>query len=199
MIRRILRHLFTLCAAVSFLALIGVCILWHRSHIQTDRFTYTSAAGQQSAFTRQGHAVLSLLFANWSNQPVNTFGLKHERSEAASPQWDLMTRLELCSSSGITETYWERGSFAWWERRRLDRVEYVMAVAPFWSLAATAGVLPLAWCALRLRSRLRLRRGQRLGLCSGCGYDLRATPDRCPECGRAPGINCTSPRATVTS
>jgi hypothetical protein len=52
---------------------------------------------------------------------------------------------------------------------------------PLWMILLVSGCLP----AFQLIGTINKRRAQRrrTDLCRTCGYDLRATPDRCPECG----------------
>ena len=63
----------------------------------------------------------------------------------------------------------------------------ILAISIDWWLVIVVGaLLPLARIAAWLLKNRRLSHRQRAGLCPICGYDLRATPGRCPECGSAP-------------
>jgi hypothetical protein len=53
---------------------------------------------------------------------------------------------------------------------------------PNWMLVVLTSPLPAAWMISWWRKRMAAMRTAR-GLCPRCGYDLRATPDQCPECG----------------
>jgi len=58
-------------------------------------------------------------------------------------------------------------------------VDYEVFLIPLWFLQLLASI-PLMLFLLGRRARYR-RRMQ--GRCTECGYDMRATPDHCPECG----------------
>src|SRR6476660_2193830 len=62
---------------------------------------------------------------------------------------------------------------------------------PWWFLMLVCGALPALWLTRRARIA-RTHRRRMAGLCSRCGYDLRATPDRCPECGTVPAATPSS-------
>jgi predicted Zn-ribbon and HTH transcriptional regulator len=50
---------------------------------------------------------------------------------------------------------------------------------PMWALLLISALISAA--AFRARRRLHLR--SRAGHCLKCGYDLRESKDKCPECG----------------
>jgi hypothetical protein len=54
------------------------------------------------------------------------------------------------------------------------------AVVPYWCLCLLASI-PMIPPTTRYVIHLHRKRQ---GLCVSCGFNLRATPDRCPECGR---------------
>ena len=56
-------------------------------------------------------------------------------------------------------------------------------VMPFWFLQIVS-MVAAAWIVPRVILMRRNARREAAGHCRSCGYDLRATPDRCPECGR---------------
>ena len=83
------------------------------------------------------------------------------------------------------ETFWNRIGFGYVSESQVTRGLHDSTVTtraywlPYWPLAALASAAPLRWgivCVIRARRK-------RKGLCARCGYDVRVSEGRCPECG----------------
>ncbi len=195
------RRLFNLLAAVSLLLCVGTLALGVRSRGRYDSITFAQADGQvwqlSIAWRRISieHTAAWLHCAVLSHYWVKTRELKveppHGSSLARGPssglsrfQWPwlgvggesslMLVALDVASGDG---------------NRRLIRSPSPVPMwwlhIACWPMAVLLGLPGLCITAFRLRRALRRRSRIRQGLCLTCGYDLRASQDRCPECGTA--------------
>jgi hypothetical protein len=74
--------------------------------------------------------------------------------------------------------------FGWEPPDRLRSRYQVWFALPLWFVLTLTAALP----SIRLVGFVRRKRLVAEGLCVKCGYDLRATPHRCPECGTVPMV-----------
>jgi len=73
---------------------------------------------------------------------------------------------------------------------RCDELHYLNGREQIWSfselyVAALLGIPPTRWLLLAWRREQNRKLGV-AGFCRTCGYDLRASTGRCPECGKSP-------------
>ena len=154
------RRIFTTAAILSLLLCIASIILWSRS---TRNLTGPSAA--------------------------DSFDLVHDLPNKTYV-WFISDRgrLAFCRQRGSD---WHSPHPAF----RILGLEYASSTVgqsylkdlyvPYWLLTVVTMILPFTCAFSWIRQQLRARHNCP-GLCPTCGYDLRATPNRCPECGTVP-------------
>jgi hypothetical protein len=153
------RTLITLGLVLSLLLCVATCGLWVRSHHLQDTLLHYSQPGDLRALaSNRGVLAVAWVPGAWPKGDARwEFG-------AAEPERDWASQFGLTLGFG---------------RATVGGTHFVCA--PHAAFAGFSGLLAaLCWAARR-----RLPRHARAGLCPTCGYDLRATPDRCPECGAA--------------
>jgi hypothetical protein len=189
-VRRLARIPSNAVAALSLILFAATVTLWVRSHWASDDVTRESTDGRRFwswSFAHAGRGRLLLVRHAIVYSAAGTRDPAGQRWDWTSgpPSADWPT---VAASAGSDVRGWEFAAFAhrWRDERKpygADRCDWVEL--PLWSPAAVFCLVWAAGLAAHVRRRRRLWRA-RHGLCAACGYDLRATPERCPECGTVP-------------
>lgn len=184
------RRLFTLCCALSLLCCVATCALWVRSLGHFERVDVRYARWPRAdvlhnyylGFSWYSNTLrLEVVSQSFAPSPADALADRQVRllrqQDPPGVRWAFLgedvTRVMNGYPPGFAAGHRPYGTAGMAGDRRN------LAVRP-WLPALLAAVLPALWTARLIKSR----RARRRGFCPACGYDLRASPQRCPECGK---------------
>jgi hypothetical protein len=189
------RRLFVLGSAVSFVLFVVATGLWLRSYWYSEGVVsrYRIGPVQRGLESSRGRIAYHVTWSSYGRQ-IQMEGVKWFSFSVGPPGTiernfgERTTDLSLAGFSFLCGDYRAGG----WLHSEQPH-PYWAIIVPYWFLVFVTGLLPLR-CGLLMRGRWRYEKRRRLGLCEHCGYDLRATPERCPECGAPAQISVQLPR-----
>lgn len=187
---RVLRWAVALVAAVWAVALLGLIVFWIRSAFVADVVTRTRLYSNASERGNQSLQLVSergllLLQSSDDREPQDALGGTFRWMSGPRDQvrWGI-SHTTVITGRVVMLGYSSGGGFTWRTSPQKYPASYWQRSisAPYWAVLA-ALLLPgiVAFPFWRRASRRRQRVAE--GLCVKCGYDLRASLDRCPECG----------------
>jgi hypothetical protein len=195
--KRLRRWMLNALAVLSLLLCIATVALWARSEHQLDCFIRNISPGlpsdsQPAYLLFTGPGVVDLAKedpAQWNNiewdgPELQFWSGPRSSPPIVSPDGKMTIYLDAPPWKPPTHEFagfgWEGSAVAMGPN--LTPTTWRISL-PLWFFALALSVFPLS----RIVSMTGHVRRRRAGFCAGCGYDLRATPDRCPECGTEAG------------
>lgn len=185
--KRLRRWLFNAIASLSLVLCVCAAILWARSYnvlyIISREQDYQQYTGGWVELLRLDQGRLSFFV-------ILTPEARRTKLYMAPPgKWTL-----------YREPYWfafrqnnQFSQFRWrfWAYGHTSRPGPAgFGPAGYWSIGINLALVALILAILPAIARIRYLRAKYFsrnpGVCVKCGYDLRGTPDRCPECGTIP-------------
>lgn len=164
-----------------------ICLAWHRSDSTCDEFAWAQSGRRYLTLqSLEGRVTFATAPAPPFDQPLAWVAFPSDRAKfipffhprPGQKAWTAPLR------------HRETGELVRLSDHDVLKSGYRI---PYWLLALAAALPALALIARHLGIHRASARARRAGRCPHCGYDLRATPTRCPECG-----NPTAPTVPIS-